>query len=285
MSYGFKQYLENEGYKEKTITTYLTCVEWFFAYLDSTHKKQPELHEINPSDIKGFMLSKLNDGNSIHSINKHIAVLKTFFDYLWKNDKVPIDPAVKIKRMKVQDAGPNDISYKLLLDLKSRILSDCRYNLMTKCIYVLALNGLRFSEFHFRKDDVTINSNGNISIHIQTRNNKNRIVQLTESDATMFESFYIDTQFNPGEYVFTTKRQQTNEFVPIEIDSLYTYLKYIRDDYSLPKRFKLDDIRIAYVHYLKTSRDYVIDQIAETLGIEKVRAAELSKLAIERYNS
>ncbi|UAL49755.1 site-specific integrase (plasmid) [Sutcliffiella horikoshii] len=285
MSYGFKQYLVDEGYKEKTITTYLTCVEWFFAYLNSTHKKQPELHEINPSDIKGFMASKLDDGNSIHSINKHIAVLKTFFDYLWRINKVSIDPAVKIQRMKVLDAGPNDISYKQLLNLKPKILGDSRYNLITKSIYILALKGLRFSEFHFRKCDVSIDNQGVVLISINTRKNKRRVVKLKDADASVFESFYIDTQFNPGDYVFTTKRQHTNEYVPIEIDSLYTYLKYIRDDYSLPKRFKLDDIRIAYVHYLRSSRHYVIDQIAENLGIEIVRAAELSKLAIERYNS
>ncbi|MFE7064197.1 tyrosine-type recombinase/integrase [Sutcliffiella sp. NPDC057660] len=285
MPYDFRKYLTEQGYKEPTMVSYTSTVESFFAYLTATYKRNKELHEINPSDIKGFINSKVIEANSIHTINKHIAILKTFFDYLWKVGKLPIDPAVKIRRLKNNDPGPKDIEYNRLLEIRPQIINDNRYNLITKSIFVLALKGLRFSEFHFTKKDVTYAANGIIQIKIETRNNKNRVVNLSGKDAEIFDAFFTDCQFNPGDYVFTTKRQQTNEFVPIEIDSMYTYLKNIRNDYELPRRFKLDDIRIAYAYYLRTNQHYMIDQIAEEFGIEKMRAAELSKLAIERYGT
>lgn len=285
MPYDFRKYLTEQGYKEPTMVSYTSTVESFFAYLTATYKRNKDLHEINPSDIKGFINSKVIEANSIHTINKHIAILKTFFDYLWKVGKLPIDPAVKIKRLKNNDPGPKDIEYNRLLEIQPQIINDNRYNLITKSIFVLALKGLRFSEFHFTKKDVTYAANGIIQIKIETRNNKNRVVNLSGKDAEIFDAFFTDCQFNPGDYVFTTKRQQTNEFVPIEIDSMYTYLKNIRNDYELPRRFKLDDIRIAYAYYLRTNQHYMIDQIAEEFGIEKMRAAELSKLAIERYET
>ncbi|MBT2695849.1 hypothetical protein J7E79_00090 [Bacillus sp. ISL-40] len=44
------------------------------------------------------MEEQLERDKSISTVNKELAIIKTFFHYLWEINKVPVDPAVKIKR-------------------------------------------------------------------------------------------------------------------------------------------------------------------------------------------
>lgn len=272
----FEKYLlKVKNFKPISLQTYINTIEMLFAYMKQVYKKPYiEPLDVKPSDIKGFLKNKHDQGIATTTLNKYLAILKTYFNYMWELEKIGVDPAVKIKtfKSKLKDI---QITYNDLLKLYPKIVYSPNYSNLIKCLFILAMKGLRFSEFHFKKDDVVENKSDVLI------NTKKRVVKLSGEEATIFMTFYIESQFNPGEFVFTTKRQHTGEYVAIESDSLYTYIGYLRKDFNLSNAFCLDGIRKAYAFYLVDEKDYTVDALAKELGITKFRAAALIQESIE----
>ena len=112
-----------------------------------------------------------------------------------------------------------------------------------------------------------------------------RKIELEGIEAELFAAHYIDSQFVPSEYIFTTKSHDTGKFGPITSEMLSNNLCIIRDDYDLPKPLPLSEFRMLYTNYLRTNKGYSVDALADELGIEKTWAGELVKEVIERYQA
>lgn len=279
----FGEYLKSNKFTEETIDSYLKTLNMFNSYLKDKYKRTVEAFEILPSDIKGFLNMKLENGNSIHTINKHLGILKKYFDYLWQKDIVKVDPAVKIKRIKTEKNSPKQMSYEKLLEIKPKVLANPSYKLQTKVIYILAMRGLKVSEFHFKKSDVMDLGNKVIIETKRKSTNLKRTIELEGIEAELFVAHYIDSQFTTSDYVFTTKKHDTGLLEPISSEILSLNICMIRDDYDLPNPFPLSEFRMLYTNYLRTNKNYSIEQLAEELGIEKSWASILVKDLIERY--
>lgn len=268
--------LEFKKFKPITLQTYTQSLEMLYAFIKVKYKKsQIEPVEIKPSDIKDFLQDKRGQGHSAQTLNKYITVFRMYFNFLWETDKISIDPVVKIKTFKREKNREIQITYEKLLELYPEIIHSSKYNLMTKCAFILAMKGIRFSELHFKKGDVVEDGS---DVLITT---KKRTIHLNGKDAEVFMAYFIECQFKPGEYVFTTKRQYTSEYAPIESDTLYMYFGYIRKDFDLPLDFSLDRIRKAYAIYLRTIKNFTVDDLARHFGINKVNAATLIQESIE----
>lgn len=281
----FDKYLKENNYTDETIESYIKTLSMFNNYLKLKYKRNIEAFEILPNDIKGFLKVKLETGNSIHTINKHLGILKKYFDYLWQKGIITIDPAVKIKRYKKEKDAPKEFSYEMLLQIKPKVLENTSYKILTKIIFILALKGFKVSEYHFKKIDVEDLGNKFI-IHTKRRSSDlKRTVELEGIEAEIFAAHFIDSQFTSSDYVFTTKRHDTGQFGPITSEMLSNNLCMIRDDYDLPKPFPLSEFRMLYTNYLRTKEHYSVDALATELGIEKTWAGVLVKEVIERYES
>ena len=276
MPYGYTSYMEREGYSTETITSYVKTVRAFFKYIDMKYEKNKEVYEITPKDIKTFIDSCLNEGHSKLTCNKHLSILKSFFDYLWQKDKVASDPTVKIKRLVVEENKKTEITYQQLLDIFPDILSNPSYSSLRKAIYVLTLKGLRHSEFQFKKDSV-IDMGDSITIKL-----KKHEINLTDDAAEAFLNYYFESQFNGTPYVFITKKHDSTS-VPIEIMSLYAHINAISNDYGLSTKLNLNMIRHAYAYYLYKQKRYTIESISTILGIKPASAAQLVKISMDRY--
>ncbi|MGN7299755.1 tyrosine-type recombinase/integrase [Ferdinandcohnia sp. SAFN-114] len=274
--YGYGGYLSENGYRDDTIDSYRKSIDLFYAFIDKKYGKEKAVFEINPSDIKGFLQDKIEQGNSLKTVNKHLTILKGFFDYLWNKDIVMVDPAVKISRYKVIETKVNVMDYSFLLELLPKVLTNPDYNALRKSIFILALKGLRVSDFQIQKDNVI--EKGNI-VQLDL---KKRIVMLVDDEKSYFIEYYYESIFNGSDYVFVTKKHKEN-IVPIEIMSIYTHLNAISNDYQLPQKLSLNDIRTSYAYYLHANKNYSVQKISETLGIELDSAAQLVKISIDRH--
>jgi len=274
--YGYGGFLVENGYSDETVDSYRKSIDLFFTFIDKKYGREKEAFEINPSDIKEFLQSKIEQGNSSKTVNKHLAILKGFFDYLWNKDIVKIDPAVKISRYKVIEKNEKVLDYSILLELLPKLLNNPDYTALRKSIFILALKGLRVSDFQILKDSVIEKGN---SIHIDL---KKRIVVLSGDEKSYFMEYYYESLFNGSDYVFITKKHKEN-IVPIEIMSIYTHLNAISNEYRLPQKLSLNDIRTSYAYYLHANKKYSVQKISETLGIELDSAAQLVKNSIERH--
>ncbi|WP_337019974.1 hypothetical protein [Oceanobacillus massiliensis] len=221
--------------------------------------------------------------------------MKGFFDYLWSVGKVQVDPAAKIRRFKEEPEKPNFITYEMLLEALPPILHNPDYSTLRKTIYILALKGIRFSDYVLPKGNV-IDKGETVDIYL-----KKRVITLEGIEAEIFLTHFLDAQFNSSDYVFITKKRTRNsensnldikgegkdntsaEIVPVEVMSIYTHLNAISEDYNFPAKISLNLIRHAYANYLYTKQKMVIEEIAMHLGIENESAANLVRISQNRY--
>lgn len=272
MPYGFIQHIENDGYSPETVDSYQKVLKQFFIYLSQTYPSGKEPHDINPSDIRNYLENQKKQ-KSISTINKELAILKTFFNYLWEINKVAQDPAVKIKRYQKEQLLSLEITYNEVLEILNKVLSNCSYSKLRKAAFLLASKGLKTSDFRFIKSDVKDKEDDTIDIQL-----KNRIITLNKEESTYFLEYYYEAMLNGSDYVFTTKQHGEEIGGPVQVMTILSHLRAISHDY-LPKdshSLTLVTIRRALAFELY-SKKVPIQQIAIQLGIEEDSASSYLK--------
>ncbi|WP_409298942.1 tyrosine-type recombinase/integrase [Peribacillus sp. SCS-26] len=274
MPYGFIKYIEDKGYSPETVKSYEKVIRQFFSFLESTYPNSKEPFQITSSDIKKYLANQGNRGKSVSTINKELAILKTLFHYFWENDKVAVDPAVKIKRLKVTHTPQAEITYEEILDILERVLKNDKYPKVRKALFILASKGLKTSQFRFKKDDVTDHTETE-KIEIML---KNRILTLEGPEASHFQEYFYETVFNGSEYVFSTKTHGMDYGGPIQVMSILSHLRAISREYLAEGRepLTLVAIRRALLIYLYKKKT-PIQVIAHELGIEEISASNYLK--------
>ncbi|WP_141432314.1 site-specific integrase [Bacillus sp. 03113] len=265
MPYGFIRHIENKGYSQETVTSYEKVLGQFFGYIKSMYPNNKEPYEISPSDIKNYLAFQKKKGKSISTINKELTVIKMLFHFLWEIDKVPVDPAVKLKRFKNNNKPTITIFYEEIESILPKVITNKEYTAQKKAIFLLALKGLKSSEFRFKKENVVYHEHQDYAeIHL-----KNRVIRLEGNEATIFLEHYLQASTMEGEFVFTTKHHGENLVGPIQVMSILNHLKSISEDYRLPEHLTLVTIRKALAYHLYTKKRYSIQYIAKELGVEE----------------
>lgn len=266
MPYGFIRHLEKKNYGAETLESYEKVLDQFFAFLNGYYQKSIEPFEISPRDIKNYLEYQLKENEKqITTVNKELAILKTFFHYLWEKDIVMVDPTVKIRRLK-PDQEPNqiDVTYPEIQKTLKKVLENDNYTLVRKAVFILATKGLKTSEFRFKKDDVTIVNDDWVNILTN-----NRSIDLKGEEAQYFLEYYNSILDNDTPYVFTTTKRTSKEKVPVEVMSILHHLRVVSTDY-LPnkKQLTLLGIRKSLMLHMY-SEGISIQKIAEFFGIEE----------------
>ncbi|NMD70456.1 site-specific integrase [Bacillus sp. DNRA2] len=278
MPYGFIQAIEQKGYSEETIKSYEKVIQQFFSFIGSTYPQNKEPFQISPSDIKQYLKEQQEKQKSISTINKELAIIKTLFNYLWEIDKVPVDPTVKIRRIKLQERINLEITYQEILELQIKVLNNPSYSPLRKVIFLLATKGLKTADFRFTKQHVSISSTRNqVEIDLS-----NRMITLDGVEATIFKEYYYESLTNNNHYVFITKHRAKEDPGPIQVMSILTHLRAISKD-LLPEHvpaLTLISIRKALIYDLYKKR-ISIQSIANQLGIEEISASNYLKTITE----
>lgn len=280
MPYGFITFIENKGYSEETVKSYDRVVAQFFSYIKKTYPMGKEPFQISASDIQNYLEEQLEKDKTISTVNKELAILKTMFNYFWESEQVPlpIDPTVKIKRFVTKEHPVLDVTYEQLTGLLKNVLSDPSYPVVRKAIYILALKGLKTSDFRFKKSDVFESGNcDNIRIAI-----KNREITLDSETSSYFQEYFNEALFNGSEYVFVTKPRGEEIGIPIQVMSILNHLRIISRDY-LPEGtplLTLVAIRRSLAYHLYTN-GHSVQMIAKELGIEESTVSNSLKHLLE----
>ncbi|MDQ1005208.1 site-specific recombinase XerD [Neobacillus niacini] len=274
MPYGFIRHIENKGYSLETVKSYEKVINHFFKYIKKSYPLNKEPFQISPTDIRNYMEEQLEQDKSISTVNKELAIIKTFFHYLWEINKVPFDPAVKIKRLKLEKELTIIITYEEILSILEKVLSNHEYSKLRKAVFLLAVKGLKTADFRFKKEDVLDEFEDNYLI-IQL---KNRSITLRDIEATCFREYYDEAMFSENDYVFTTTPHGEHSGGPIQVMSILNHLRAISSEYlgenHQPLTLILIRRSIALYMYLK---QYPLQIIAKELGIEENSASNYLK--------
>ncbi|TVP84319.1 MAG: hypothetical protein EA344_07235 [Alkalicoccus sp.] len=266
MPYGYSSYLKEQGYKDTTIDEHVRQLEYFFIFLDGLHKREKELYEIVPADIKQYIKYKKSRDLKISTINKIIAIIRRFFDYAWMIDKVAVDPAQKIRYEPITKDDNEPVDYRTLLELKEAVNQDIETPMKRKIIFILAMAGLRPDEFNITWNEVIIDKQL-IRLFINKKGHE-RVINISGADAEVFKQFSENQQ---SLYVLNSKSRDGVE-KPLERMTISLNLRKISDKSNL-NTLTTNNIRRAYGEYLLESETY--DSAAEMLGIDKLSLMKL----------
>lgn len=88
------------GLSQKTIKKHRKFLKLFFEYL--SNEKIMYLDEISPTNIRSFMIGKLDEGKAESYINSHLRSIRAFFKYCVDENYIKYDsnPCLRVKWMK-----------------------------------------------------------------------------------------------------------------------------------------------------------------------------------------
>jgi integrase/recombinase XerC len=172
----YLQYLEYEKrYSPHTIAAYRRDVSCFALFLQT--------NGINGSDagfrvVRRWIVSLVEEGNSSRTINRKIAVLRSYFKYLMKTGLIRVNPMDKVELLKTDKILPVFVADSKLDEMLNAADTEdfpaMRDRMVLELFY---MTGIRLSELiHLRETDVDMSG---MTVKVSGKRNKERIIPLT----------------------------------------------------------------------------------------------------------
>lgn len=190
----FESYLSAEKrYSQHTVNAYLKDVEQFFDF--SGVRIQHELAEISSRVMRGWLVSLIKDKYTNKSVNRKLSSLRTYFNFLKRNQFIARNPLTGVHGPKSEKRLPQFANEK---DLRSTAEVDketLSFEALTNVVMVEILyqTGIRLSELVGLKNlDVQ-----NTKIKVLGKRNKERIIPIS-SQLDELLKYYISSKSKMG---------------------------------------------------------------------------------------
>ncbi|NJW54436.1 site-specific integrase, partial [Salinimicrobium oceani] len=96
----FFDYLELEKKNsEHTITAYRADLLTFAGFISSTYEEE-DLKEVNPSQVRSWVVNLVEQGLSNSSVNRKVSSIKAYYRFLLKTKQLEISPLAKHRALK-----------------------------------------------------------------------------------------------------------------------------------------------------------------------------------------
>ena len=142
----FIHYLEEVRKSSRnTILSYKRDLEKFMAFLGT--QSISDLASVNETTMNAYILMMEQEQFATSTISRNIAALKSFFDYLERNEKYQGNPAARLKALKIEKKAPEVLTVaevtRLLEQPAGRNNKELRDKAMLELMYA---TGIRVSE-------------------------------------------------------------------------------------------------------------------------------------------
>ncbi|MCD4789881.1 MAG: tyrosine-type recombinase/integrase [Bacteroidales bacterium] len=162
-------------YSPNTIIAYQKDLRQFFDYIASEYDIK-NIHDINHSIIRSWIVYLANDSISSRSINRKLSTLKTFYKFLLKENLVKQNPLTKILPPKTKKRLPEFVNREKMDLLFDQVeFGDNFRGIRDKLIIeIFYFTGMRLSEMvNLTDTDVDIK---NLKVKVLGKRNKERII-------------------------------------------------------------------------------------------------------------
>lgn len=170
----FLDYLQNiKKYSDNTIINYEIDIDRYEKFLKKNNKK---INNIKYKDVLDF-ISYIKDNHKSTSINRCLSSLRSYYNYLLKENEVNTNPFKLVNSMKKEKKLPEYFKYNEYVELVNSIDINSNLGIRNRCIFeVLLCTGCRCSELvNIKLCDVDLD---NREIKVLGKGNKERIVYL-----------------------------------------------------------------------------------------------------------
>lgn len=170
----FLDYLQNiKKYSNNTIINYEIDIDRYINYLKLN---KIDIFKIEYKNVLDY-ISYLKKNHKSTSINRSISSIRTYYNYLIKNNYTNSNPFKIINGMKKEKKLPEYFKYNEYVELVNSIDINSNLGIRNKCIFeVLLCTGCRCNELvNIKLDDINLNEK---EIKVLGKGNKERIVYL-----------------------------------------------------------------------------------------------------------
>lgn len=275
----FFQYLQFEKrYSQHTITAYKNDITQFFLFLMNRYETSNE-KKIDYLIVRSWIVELMETGLSTRSINRKLSTLKTFFKYLIREEKISINPMLKVIAPKTSKRLPEFVEKSNIEHLLNKIdfgndYSAIRNKTILETFYA---TGIRSSELiNIKEHDIDLQK---ATIKVTGKRNKERIIPLSNKLCDI-----LITYINNKQKQFNTQKGNDYLFVTIKGKRMYAKLVYNIINSSLNKVTTLSKksphvLRHTFAtHMLNNGAD--LNAIKEILG-----HSNLSSTQVYTHNS
>jgi integrase/recombinase XerC len=206
----FRDYLQMEKkYSPHTVNAYLNDLGGFETF-NKLQFDQENIDQVNYNQIRGWIVSLVDDNLSNVSVNRKVASLKAFYKFLLKTKQIEVSPLLKHKALKTPKTLQIPFSEKEVLNVLSHMqnpigFEEIRNKLIIDLFYT---TGMRRTELiHLKSIDVNLSGN---TIKVLGKRSKERILPVLPIIIKQF-SLYINERLClesivDNDYFFLTKK-------------------------------------------------------------------------------
>ncbi len=174
----FVKYLQFEKrFSDHTITAYTNDLQQLSQFLIDTFEIV-KIEEAQHAHLRSWVVHMMDSGLSARSVNRKIVSVKSFFKFLQKREMIEVNPATRIKSLRVPKDLPNFVKEGEMDNLLDHFsftedFSGQRDKLMLELLYA---TGMRLSELIGLTDE-SVNTYER-TIKVLGKRNKERIIPL-----------------------------------------------------------------------------------------------------------
>lgn len=186
----FLNFLEFEKkYSINTIESYKRDLESFLEYIKSN---KVDYKTMKYSDVTSYMVHLSKNDLASSSINRHLSSIRSFYDFMIKNNHLANSPFKLINGPKKEKKLPNYLQYEEFLDL----IEACEENALglrnRMILELLFATGVRVSELvSIKIDDINFKAR---EIKIIGKGNKTRIVYFNKTCQSIMSKYVLEAR-------------------------------------------------------------------------------------------
>lgn len=185
----FLRFLQFEKrYSLHTLGAYQRDLDQLLQFLESTFEIS-SFKEVEHVHLRGWIVAKIEEGNSPKTVNRKIATLKSFFKFLQAREEVAKNPASRLKPLKTEKKLPAFVRESEMDFLLDQIdypdtFSGFRDKLILEMLYG---TGVRLAELINLKDQ-DINDFQE-SIKVLGKRNKERVIPIGKKIVLLIKTY------------------------------------------------------------------------------------------------
>jgi integrase/recombinase XerC len=266
----FIQHIATEKRLSKhTVTAYSTDLGQFQCFL-SVEFSETTINKASFGEIRAWIVELSDKQLDSKSINRKIAVLKSFYKYLLKHKLIELDPTLRLKALKTKKALPNFVKsadMEVILDDQpfATEFEGFRDKLVLELLYG---TGIRLSELIGLIDaDIDLYAK---QIKVTGKRNKQRIIPINNTLAQLIAEYINIKQgkFGGNELIMTNLGKKA---YPMLIQRITE--KYLSANTNLKKRSPHVLRHTFATHLLNDGAD--LNAIKDLLGHSSLAATQI----------